>query len=354
MASSSSSSAPSRWRSSGARRSSASSSASTSSTRSSSRALIYPIASHWVFGGGWLQVNVGMQDFAGSTAVHLIGATGALAALLLLGPRKGKYGPDGKPRAIPGHNMPLFGLGVLILWLGWFGFNPGSTLNALDGRFAEVVVVTNLAAARRRPRRARSRRYLKTKTIDIGMAGNGAIARARRDHGALGLRGAVGGARHRRRRRRHRRARRLRDRQEARRPGRARCRARPGRHLGHARVRPLHATRPGGVQRRRRRRPLLHRLVHAARRPGARRRGRVRVRVRPVATSTFWVDQEDLRPARHRRGGGRRPRHLRARHVRLPGAVHPGAGAGRLRCGRPVAAAAPTSAPTRRPEEVPA
>ena len=69
-----------------------------------------------------------MQDFAGSTAVHLIGATGAFAALLLLGPRRGKYGPDGKPRAIPGHRMPLFGLGVLILWLGWFGFNPGSTL----------------------------------------------------------------------------------------------------------------------------------------------------------------------------------------------------------------------------------
>src|SRR6058998_3508941 len=110
-------------------------------------ALIYPIASHWVFGGGWLQSNLGMQDFAGSTAVHLIGATGALAALLHLGPRKGKYGPDGKPRAIPGHNMPLFGLGIFILWLGWFGFNPGSTLGALDGRFPEVVLTTNIAAA---------------------------------------------------------------------------------------------------------------------------------------------------------------------------------------------------------------
>src|SRR4029078_9142466 len=84
-----------------------------------------PIASGWLFGGGWLQANLGMQDFAGSTAVHLIGATGALAALLLLGPRHRKYGNDGKPRAIPGHNMPLFGLGVIILWLGWFGFNPG-------------------------------------------------------------------------------------------------------------------------------------------------------------------------------------------------------------------------------------
>ncbi len=138
-------------------------------------AVLYPILSHWIFGGGWLQVNIGMQDFAGSTVVHLIGATGALAALLLLGPRVGKYGPDGKPRAIPGHSMPLVGLGVLILWLGWFGFNPGSTLGAIGGRFAEVVVVTNLAAAAGVVA-AVSVMYLKTKTIDIGMAGNGAIA----------------------------------------------------------------------------------------------------------------------------------------------------------------------------------
>ena len=88
-----------------------------------------------------------MQDFAGSTAVHLIGATGALAALLLLGPRKGKYGPDGKPRAIPGHSMPLVGLGILILFIGWFGFNPGSALGAADVRFGEVAVVTLLGAA---------------------------------------------------------------------------------------------------------------------------------------------------------------------------------------------------------------
>jgi Amt family ammonium transporter len=116
-----------------------------------------------------------MQDFAGSTAVHLIGATGALAALLLLGPRKGKYGADGKPRAIPGHSMPLFGLGVLILWLGWFGFNPGSTLNALDGRFPEILLITNMAAAAG-VLAAVATAHLKTKAIDIGMAGNGAIA----------------------------------------------------------------------------------------------------------------------------------------------------------------------------------
>src|ERR687893_48389 len=99
-------------------------------------ALIYPVLSHWIFGGGWLQASFGMQDFAGSTVVHLIGATGAFAALLLLGPRRGKYGPDRKPRAIPGHSMPLVGLGVLILWLGWFGFNPGSTLGAIGGPLA--------------------------------------------------------------------------------------------------------------------------------------------------------------------------------------------------------------------------
>src|SRR5215208_1340703 len=110
-------------------------------------ALIYPIISHWIFGGGWLQANFGMQDFAGSTVVHLIGATGALAALLLLGPRLGKYGQDGKPNVIPGHNMPLVGLAVLVLWFGWFGFNAGSTLGAIGGRFADVVVVTQLGAA---------------------------------------------------------------------------------------------------------------------------------------------------------------------------------------------------------------
>jgi ammonium transporter, Amt family len=138
-------------------------------------AVIYPVISHWIFGGGWLQVNVGMQDFAGSTVVHLIGATGALAVLLQLGPRIGKYGPDGKPRVIPGHSMPLVGLGVLILWLGWFGFNPGSTLGAIGNRFAEIVVVTNLAAAAG-VLGALATIYLLQRTIDIGMAGNGAIA----------------------------------------------------------------------------------------------------------------------------------------------------------------------------------
>src|SRR6266550_7788353 len=138
-------------------------------------AVIYPIVSHWIFGGGWLAKNFGMQDFAGSTVVHLIGATGALAALLLLGPRSGKYGRDGKPNVIPGHNMPLVGLAVLILWFGWFGFNPGSTLQAVGGRFADVVVVTNLAAGAG-VLGAMATIWLITRTFDMGMTCNGAIA----------------------------------------------------------------------------------------------------------------------------------------------------------------------------------
>jgi ammonium transporter, Amt family len=137
--------------------------------------LIYPIISHWIFGGGWLAANIHMQDFAGSTVVHLIGATGALAALLLLGPRQGKYGSDGSPNVIPGHNMPLVGLAVLVLWFGWFGFNAGSTLGAVDGRFAEVAIVTNLAAAAG-VLGAMLASQLAVRTFDIGMAGNGAIA----------------------------------------------------------------------------------------------------------------------------------------------------------------------------------
>jgi Amt family ammonium transporter len=139
-------------------------------------ALIYPLAAHWIFGGGFLsEIGGGVQDFAGSTVVHLVGATGGLAALLLLGPRKGKYGPDGKPRAIPGHSMPLVGLGVLILWMGWFGFNAGSTLGTTDGRFAEVILVTQLGAAAGVIGAALTV-YFKTKALDVGMAGNGAIA----------------------------------------------------------------------------------------------------------------------------------------------------------------------------------
>jgi Amt family ammonium transporter len=112
--------------------------------------LIYSVVSHWVWSpDGWL-FSMGMQDFAGSTVVHYQGALAALAGALLLGPRIGKFGADGKPNAIPGHNMAFTTLGVIILWFGWFGFNPGSTLSVDFGGvgfFAYVALNTNLAAA---------------------------------------------------------------------------------------------------------------------------------------------------------------------------------------------------------------
>ena len=137
--------------------------------------FIYPLISHQLFGGGWLMATVGAQDFAGSTVVHLTGATAGFAGLLLLGPRIGKYERKRKPNAIPGHNMPLGQLGVLILWFGWFGFNPGSTLNATNLHFADVVITTNLAAASGAVA-ALVCIYLMTRTLDVGMIGNGAIA----------------------------------------------------------------------------------------------------------------------------------------------------------------------------------
>jgi ammonium transporter, Amt family len=141
-------------------------------------ALIYPLIAHAVWSGFGLLDDIGgheVLDFAGSSVVHLTGATGGLAALLLLGARKGKYGPDGKPRAIPGHSMPLVGLGVMILWIGWFGFNGGSTLLTDGVFFAEVALNTQLGASAG-VIGALVTVYLLTKSLDVGMAGNGAIA----------------------------------------------------------------------------------------------------------------------------------------------------------------------------------
>ena len=241
-------------------------------------ALIYPIISHWIFGGGWLQANLGMQDFAGSTVVHLIGATGALAALFLLGPRLGKYGHDGKPNVIPGHNMPLVGLAVLVLWFGWFGFNAGSTLGAIGGRFADVAVVTQLGAASG-VLGAMLVSYLMTKKFDMGMTANGAIAALVAitapsgyvEFWAAPLIGFVAGvivvgA--------------IVDRPEAGRPGRRALGARHRRRLGHARLRPVHEPAARGAERNRRRRALLHGLVPPAGRPGGRRGRGVHLRVR--------------------------------------------------------------------------
>ncbi|MGI8728061.1 MAG: ammonium transporter, partial [Solirubrobacterales bacterium] len=140
-------------------------------------AIIYPLIAHGVYGGGLLSDIGGkpVLDFAGSSVVHLTGAVGGLAALLLLGPRIGKFGPDGKPRAIPGHSMPIVGLGVLILWVGWYGFNAGSTFGTTDNFFAEVALNTHLAASAG-ALAALAVIYTKTKSIDVGMIGNGAIA----------------------------------------------------------------------------------------------------------------------------------------------------------------------------------
>src|SRR5882672_9327955 len=113
--------------------------------------LIYSIVSHWIWHpDGWL-FGLGMQDFAGSTVVHYQGALAALAGALLLGPRIGKFDHDGRANPIPGHNMPYAVLGTIILWFGWFGFNPGSTLGVVTGDrigyFGYVALTTNIAAA---------------------------------------------------------------------------------------------------------------------------------------------------------------------------------------------------------------
>ncbi len=107
--------------------------------------FIYPVVGHWIWGGGWL-ANLGFWDFAGSTVVHSVGGWLALVGAFLLGPRLGKYNPDGTSNAIPGHNIPLATLGGLILWLGWFGFNPGSTMSAVP-EIGHIAVTTNLSAA---------------------------------------------------------------------------------------------------------------------------------------------------------------------------------------------------------------
>lgn len=110
-------------------------------------AFIYPIVGHWIWGGGWLS-NLGFADFAGSTVVHAVGGFAALIGTIILRPRTGKYNPDGTPNVIAGHSIPLASLGVFILWFGWFGFNPGSTLSVGDGSLiARVAINTNLAAA---------------------------------------------------------------------------------------------------------------------------------------------------------------------------------------------------------------
>lgn len=110
---------------------------------------IYPVSGHWIWGGGWLSKfgGTGFWDFAGSTVVHSVGGWIALVGAVILGPRLGKFTKDGKPRAIPGHNIPFAALGVFILWMGWFGFNPGSTMAAVRNDISHIVCTTNTAGA---------------------------------------------------------------------------------------------------------------------------------------------------------------------------------------------------------------
>ena len=108
--------------------------------------LIYPVVGHWVWGGGFL-AELGFHDFAGSTVVHAVGGAMALVGAIVIGPRLGKYDKAGNVKPMRAHNFPLAALGVLILWLGWFGFNGGSTLAADPAAIAPVILVTNLSAA---------------------------------------------------------------------------------------------------------------------------------------------------------------------------------------------------------------
>jgi Amt family ammonium transporter len=144
-------------------------------------AVIYPIYGGWCWGSlldgdGWLQhvMGVGFYDFAGSTVVHSIGGWLAFAGAIMLGPRIGKFGPDGKPRAIHGHNLPLAAIGAFILWFGWFGFNPGST-TTFDGNMARIAVMTNLAGATG-ALGALATIWLISKTPDASMTINGFLA----------------------------------------------------------------------------------------------------------------------------------------------------------------------------------
>jgi Amt family ammonium transporter len=108
-------------------------------------AIVYPIAGHWVWGGGFL-ARAGMRDFSGSTVVHSLGGWAALAGIIVLGPRLGRYPASGKPTTVPGHNMGYVFLGGMILWLGWFGFNPGSTMSLDAEAIARIAVTTTLSS----------------------------------------------------------------------------------------------------------------------------------------------------------------------------------------------------------------
>ena len=136
---------------------------------------VYPIVGHWIWGGGWL-ADLGFLDFAGDTVVHSVGGWAALAGALILGPRYGKYDKNGKPKAIPGHNMSLAVIGLFVLWLGWFGFNPGSTMSFQNpGDVVHILVTTNTAAIAA-VLTATAASWLFIGKPDLGMTINGCLA----------------------------------------------------------------------------------------------------------------------------------------------------------------------------------
>lgn len=137
-------------------------------------ALIYPIFGHWMWGGGWLAQR-GFLDFAGSTVVHATGGWAAMIGALLVGARTGRYGPDGRPRAMPGHSIPMMMLGVFILLIGWFGFNPGSQLGA-DFPIVSDVAVTTVLAGAAGALVAMVVTWLRHRKPDVSMTANGMLA----------------------------------------------------------------------------------------------------------------------------------------------------------------------------------
>ncbi len=137
--------------------------------------IMYPITGHWIWGGGWLS-KLGFFDFAGSTVVHSVGGWAALAGVLLLGPRSGKYAPDGTPKPIMGHSMSMVTLGGLVLWFGWFGFNPGSTMAVGDGSAIAHIAVTTNSAAAAAILSATATSWIIQKKPDLSMIINGCLA----------------------------------------------------------------------------------------------------------------------------------------------------------------------------------
>ena len=278
-------------------------------------AFIYPIIGHWTWGGGWLS-QMGFFDFAGSTIVHGTGGWVAWWVRPCIGARIGKYGPDGKPKVLAGHSMPLAALGVFILWFGWFGFNPGSQLAAsgLDNAnaIALITINTNLAAAAG----ALGAMFLVWAMFgkpDVSMMMNGALAGlvaitapcAVVSPGASIIIGVIAGC--------------LVvagvtffDRIGGRRPGGRHQRARRQRHVGHHRGGHLGPEGPGPGQRR----PAARRRLHPAGHPDPGDRGLRSLR-RGLHAGGLRHRQEHGGPARGQGRGAQGPGHLRTRHGSL-------------------------------------